>query len=98
MNLLLSYSSDYDPSPTEDCNKPYLLQLLLKKLDNKTISLDQYFSELQLIKMQIDELDQSFWSNGNTNIEIYYYTEQQIHTIDFSFSYYTGTLTAKQIK
>lgn len=98
MNLLLTYYSEYDPNPRDDCNKPYWLQQLLRKLDNKILSLAQFFSELHLIRMQIEELDQSFWSNGKTYIEIFYLTEQQIHMIDFSFSYYTGTLTAKQIK
>lgn len=97
MKFFISFHSEYVPGMYEDCPKPYLLDVMLKRLNNQLISLSEFYNMLRNIRYQIDEIDDQFWNNSRTSINVEFHPDNETHLIEFSFSYYLGTLKAKHI-
>lgn len=97
MKFFISFHSEYVPGMYEDCPKPYILHVMLKRLNNQIISCGEFYNTLRRIRYQIDEIDNQYWGNSRTVINIEFHPEEEEHLIEFSFSYYLGTIIAKQI-
>lgn len=97
MILFISFHSEHMPGINEDCPKPYMLHNMLKRLNSQIISCDEFYNLLGRIRFQVDEIDDQFLDNSKTAINIEFHPEKEEHLIEFSFSYYIGTIIAKQI-